>query len=115
MITSNPKHTCRLGVEWVEASPEEALGVLVNEKLNMTWQCDITSWKASQTLHGPCIQSSVASRLREGILPLYSTVVGSHVEHLSSSGLPAEEGHGLVGASPEEGYKNDQMAEVSFM
>lgn len=62
MTVGNPKHMCRLDVEWVEASPEELLGVLVNEKLNMTWQHDLTGYKADLTLYGPCIQSSVASK-----------------------------------------------------
>jgi len=75
----NPKNKYRLGREWIESSPaEKDLGVLVDEKLNMTWQCALTAQKANRTLG--CIPSSVASRVREGILPLCSTLVRPHWE-----------------------------------
>ncbi|KAJ7404888.1 hypothetical protein WISP_142911 [Willisornis vidua] len=48
-------------------------GVLVDEKLNMTWQCALAAQKAIRVLG--YIESSLASRLREGILPLYFTPV----------------------------------------
>ncbi|KAK4826800.1 hypothetical protein QYF61_011608 [Mycteria americana] len=69
----NPQYPYRLGDEWMESSPEEKdLGVLVHEKLDMSRQRALTAQKAICILG--CIQSSVASRSREGILPLYSHV-----------------------------------------
>jgi len=51
---------------------------VLNEKLGMTLQCAVTAQKANRTLG--CIPSSVASRAREGILPLCSTLVRPHLE-----------------------------------
>lgn len=47
-------------------------------KLDMSLQCALTAQKANSVLG--CIKSSVASRLREVILPLCSVLVRPHLE-----------------------------------
>ncbi|GAB0206912.1 hypothetical protein GRJ2_003156800 [Grus japonensis] len=106
----NPKHDYRLGEEWIGSSPEEKdLGVLIDEKLNMSWQCALAAQKANRVLG--CIKRGMTSRSREVILPLCSALVRPHLEYCNQLwGAPVQERHGAVGESPEEGHEGDQRA-----
>jgi len=86
----NPKHKYRLGKEWLESSLEEKdLGVLLDEKLNMSRQCVLAAQKANCILG--CIKRSVANRSREVILPLCSNLVRPHLESFVQLWSPQHE------------------------
>jgi len=71
---SNPHYQYSLEDVRVEHSPAgKDLGVLVDGKVDMSQQCALTAQKAN---HIPgCIESIVASRLREVIPPLCSALL----------------------------------------
>ncbi|CAM5119228.1 unnamed protein product [Eretmochelys imbricata] len=76
----NPMHRYRLGTEWlISSSAEKDLGVTVDEKLDMSQQCGFVAKKANGTLG--CISRGIASRSRDVIIPLFSTLVRPHLEY----------------------------------
>lgn len=46
--------------KWLESSPEKDLGVLMDERHNMSWQCVLAAQKADQIMG--CTKRSATSR-----------------------------------------------------
>ncbi|KAK4826210.1 hypothetical protein QYF61_006154 [Mycteria americana] len=80
LAQGNPQYQHRLGNKWIEnSSAEKDLGILMDERLDVSWQRVLATRKANCNLG--CIKRSVASRSREVILTLYSSLVRPHLEY----------------------------------
>jgi len=76
---NNRIHQYRLGADLPKRGfKEKDLGVLVDSRLAMSQQCALVAKKANGILR--CIQKSMASRLREVMLPLLC-LVGPYLEY----------------------------------
>ncbi|KAJ7410734.1 rna-directed dna polymerase from mobile element jockey-like [Willisornis vidua] len=73
-------HKYKLSRECIKSSPEEKdLGVLLDERLDINWQCAIKILKVNDIVG--CVKRSVVSRSREVILPFYSALVKLQLEY----------------------------------
>ncbi|RMC16642.1 hypothetical protein DUI87_06580 [Hirundo rustica rustica] len=101
----NPEQKYSLGGEWIEiGSGEKDQWVFVDKNLDMIQPHELAVQKASFILE--YIQSSVASRIREVILLVYSALVGPTWSTASSVGVHSySKGHGPARASPKEATK----------
>ncbi|GAB0190059.1 mucin-2 [Grus japonensis] len=108
-----PQYQSRLGHELIESSPaEKDLGILVDEKLDMTQQCVLTAQKANRILG--CIKRSVTSRSRDVMLPVYSALVRPHLEYCIQLWVTQhKKDTDLLGT--EEGHENDQRAAAPLL
>ena len=112
MGRGNPKHKSRLDEDWIESSPaEKDVGIVVDGKLTMSQQRALVAQKANRALG--CIKRSVADLSREGILPLYSTLVTPPCSAGSSSGAPSLRRTRTCSSGSRGGHKNDPKAGTS--
>ncbi|PKU36236.1 hypothetical protein llap_13459 [Limosa lapponica baueri] len=76
----SPGYTYKFGDESLKSSPAERdLGGWVDGKLNTSQQCALAAKRANCVLG--CIEHSIASQLREMIVPLHAAVVQPHLEY----------------------------------
>ena len=108
---SYPTYVYKLEEEHIENhSAEKDLGILVDEKLDMSQQRVLAAQRANSILG--CIKRGVASREREVSVSLPWEVPYGVL--CPSLGPPAQEACQAVGAGPEVNHNDDQRAGASL-
>ncbi|KAF4799316.1 hypothetical protein TURU_055766 [Turdus rufiventris] len=78
--SGKPPISAQAGDEEIESSSvDKDLWVVVNKKLDMAQQCMLKALRSNPIL--VCVQSSMVSRAREGILSLFFPLVKLYLEH----------------------------------
>jgi len=75
---NNPIQQHRLAPDRLESSSAEDVRVLVDNRVNMSQESALAEKKGNSILG--CIRRTIASRLQELILPLYSALVRPQLE-----------------------------------
>ncbi|KAJ7398423.1 hypothetical protein BTVI_125173 [Pitangus sulphuratus] len=104
----NPRYEYKLGEKIIESSPAgKELGVLVDEKSDMSQQCVPKPRRPKHILC--CITRRVASRSREVILCLYSALMRPHLEYrIQLWSSQHKKDVDLLEKGPEEGHEDNQ-------
>ncbi|CAM5164461.1 unnamed protein product [Natator depressus] len=77
---NNKNFSYKWGTHQLEVMEEEKdLGVLVDHRMTMSRQCDMTVKKANAVLG--CIRRAISSRDKEVLVPLYKALVRPHLEY----------------------------------
>jgi len=115
MHWGNPKHKYRQGRELIDNNPEEKdLGVLVEEKLNVTQQYVFAAWQANHILGS--IKRTMTSRSREVILPVCSALVRPHLEYcVQLWGFKHKKGTDLLDQAPRRATKMEHLSHEERM
>jgi len=105
LVWANLRYLYRLEEELLESSPaEKYLGVLVDEKLNISQKSVLAAWKANGILG--CIKRGVTNRMRKEIVTLCSAIMRVPSAVLRSDlGLRAQERNRASEVGPEEAMK----------
>ncbi|GAB0179110.1 mitochondrial enolase superfamily member 1 [Grus japonensis] len=102
----SPKHDYRLGEEWIESSPEEKdLGVLIDEKLNMS--CLVCACSPESQPHPGLHQKRCDQQVEGGDpAPLLGSCETPPGVLRPALGAPVQERHGAVGAESRGGPRS---------
>jgi len=109
-----PHVSVQAGVDLLESSSvERDLGVLVDDSLTVSQQCALAAKKANGILG--CIRRSVASRLREVLLPLCTALVRPHLQCCVQFWAPQFKKDEELLESPAEGCEDDEGTGASLL